>query len=433
MGISDLNTLLREVCPHVFQNRSVNDFKGKRIAIDANYMCHRLMATAHKRNVYSIDVAVEMPDPAVTTQIWLGLVLSELQKLMIAGVTPVMIFDGVHPVKKAATQESRRKRYDDDAKAILDIRAEMASDILNKADLNRLRQLMSRTFGMSRSNLNVLREVMTGIGIPILEATDESEKLCSMLAIEGYVEAVLSADTDNLAYGCPLLIFEPTDSSARFAGFTSIQIRDVLAGLQLSYASFKDLCIMLGCDYNSNIPQIGTNRAYKLITKYGSIDRLPRLTVPIPSPSRLVAAIDKKSTSPNRSPVSGSPQLVGSAAGSPIRGLPVEKDLLDAAACNCGIPIKPLNGVSREYDIAILEVDYCRKQFGQCHARSLCVNWSDSLDFSRNALRTAKPIFEKYRIDNMYSRFIEIGNRIPPATSTEYRSPEPITFCIVGE
>jgi len=344
-----------------------------------------------------------------------------------------MVFDGVHPIKKAITHEARRKRYDEDAKAIADMRAEMSSDILNKASMNRLRQLMSRNFGLGRKNLDILREVISATGIPVLEATDESEKLCTMLAIEGFAEGVLSADTDNLAYGCPLLMFEPTDSSERASGFTCVGIRDVLSGLNLTYRQFKDLCIMLGCDYNTNIPQIGYNRAYKLIQQFGSIDNLPRLPKPTLSPSKLVNALAFAS-SKNSSPASGSPQRIASGETSPK--IPpildeMDKDLLDPEACHCGIPSKPVNGIYREYDIKILSTDYCRKQFSQAMASSLCVNWGVSLNFSKESLQLGRPVFEKNRIENYYSRLLEVGLKIPPASETDYRAPEPVKFCIV--
>ena len=48
-----------------------------------------------------------------------------------------------------------------------------------------------------------------------------------------------------------------------------------MKGLNLSYLEFVDLCIMLKCDYNENIKKIGIATAYKLISQYKSIDKLP--------------------------------------------------------------------------------------------------------------------------------------------------------------
>ncbi|NIO45179.1 MAG: hypothetical protein GTN36_06555, partial [Candidatus Aenigmarchaeota archaeon] len=47
-------------------------------------------------------------------------------------------------------------------------------------------------------------DILKNLGFPVLKATEEGEKLCSMLCIEGKVDAVYSRDTDVVAMGCPI-------------------------------------------------------------------------------------------------------------------------------------------------------------------------------------------------------------------------------------
>jgi len=44
--------------------------------------------------------------------------------------------------------------------------------------------------------------------------------------------------------------------------------------MMLTRLQFVDLCILCGCDYTKNIGNIGPTKAYQLIQKYGSIERV---------------------------------------------------------------------------------------------------------------------------------------------------------------
>ena len=44
--------------------------------------------------------------------------------------------------------------------------------------------------------------------------------------------------------------------------------------MQITHKTFVDLCIMSGCDYNTNIPGYGTVKSYNLLQKHKTIDNL---------------------------------------------------------------------------------------------------------------------------------------------------------------
>lgn len=105
------------------------------------------------------------------------------------------------------------------------------------------------------------------LGIPYLKAYGEAEALCASLAVHGYVDGVLSRDTDSLVYGAPLFVCEFKQDE-----MTWTTLKEVLDSLELTMKQFIDLCIMCGCDYNMNMPKIGPVTAYKKILQYGSIE-----------------------------------------------------------------------------------------------------------------------------------------------------------------
>ncbi len=52
-------------------------------------------------------------------------------------------------------------------------------------------------------------------------------------------------------------------------------LRKVLTDLKFTFKQFVDLCILCGCDYNTNIKRVGPKTSYKLIRNHKDIDNLP--------------------------------------------------------------------------------------------------------------------------------------------------------------
>ena len=322
MGISELNGLLRDRCPNVFVRRRLSDFTGRRIAIDANGWYYKIMAIANKKVVDTTDVAMTDPDRDAIVKSSLEAAFESICTFLSYGITPVFVFDGKHPANKSKTQQDRRQKKEDLLTKIREMREEFARmDILARDGrrVEDLRKLLRQCNHVASSEFEGFRHLLKAVGIPCLQATGEAEQLCSYLCIEGKVSAVFSADTDNLAYGCPLIITEFSEpfydraTNSRIHQVMTVGIMDVLEGLSMTFPTFVDLCIMLGCDYNENISQIGTTRAYAIMQKFGSIDRIPR--------------------------VFGHPSQIF------------------AEACQCRLP------KTRVYDTTVLKVAECRTQF----------------------------------------------------------------------
>lgn len=322
MGIDNLNGLLREKCPHVFVNRPLTEFVGKAVAIDANNWYFRLMSVHHRRTVDSTDITTGEPNRETTVQACNASAFDSICTFLSYGITPIFVFDGKHPASKLKTQQDRRSKREEAQQRLDELRKELANvDILARDGkrVDEMRKLLYQCNYVSASEFEYFRGLLRSVGIPCLQAEEEAEKYCSYLCYKGMVAAVVSHDTDNLAYGCPRVIMEFTDATydratnSKIHTVRTVGIMDVLTGLKLSYASFVDLCIMLGCDYNKNIPLIGATRAYAIIQKFGSIDRIPRM--------------------------------------------PNNPSLIRPEACECRLP------KTREYDVTILNVDECRSLF----------------------------------------------------------------------
>ena len=132
------------------------------------------------------------------------------------------IFDGKAPTDKVEEQLKRREERkklpenveqlekDFDTYLTTSILSEKLQDISKDKDdikqsitslyKKRKRQIVS----VETEDFDLLKELFDCFSIPYFTAPTEAEKFCSKLCIEGTVDAVLSDDTDIIAYGCPI-------------------------------------------------------------------------------------------------------------------------------------------------------------------------------------------------------------------------------------
>jgi 5'-3' exonuclease len=284
MGVKSINPFLKEKCPEAFKPLPYSYFKGKRVAVDSDNVLRKLMSRAHKEIVNKTDVCVNEPDRKEIVDRWLHHTKEEIIKFLRFGITLIFVFDGSYIDEKSDTQTKRKEAKQKMVKnAVEEKRKVLEIDELERTPqmVTELRKKMHHLGNIRPDEKDMMCEVLRNLGFPVLFATEEGEKLCAMLCIEGYVDAVYSRDTDVVAMGCPLSFSEeagwihnPETGKSEMAVKCTI-FRPILQSLNMEYTSFLDLCIMSGCDFNSNIFNLGCKKAYKLLCECKSIDNLP--------------------------------------------------------------------------------------------------------------------------------------------------------------
>jgi 5'-3' exonuclease len=266
MGIRDLNKILKKECPSVFKTVPMSQFKGKRVAIDGYNIAYKYLSVAHSRIVSATDVSMTDVNRGTVTNTWLGMVLDFVVKMTKHNITPVFVFDGNAPVEKTDTKNKRIQTRVDRRKKITDLRDKISnSDVLdnNSELITAVRKLAKYDIKMGRDDMNAFKVILRRCGIPVFTSTGEGEKLCASLVISGWCDAVMSKDTDSLTFGAYKVITGISKEKGDF--FDVIDLQEVLEGLNMSYESFVDLCILCKCDYNTNIGGIGSVKALKII------------------------------------------------------------------------------------------------------------------------------------------------------------------------
>lgn len=276
MTIKGLSAFLKKLVPDYIQLKPLSDFSGHYVAVDILQHFYSMTATAHKRVDKNRNILFDDADPIQTIPLVVKRLLGFIELLLSHDIIPVLVFDGETPTLKNEAKTRRIETKKKDKKKAEELRQELKrldeDDERYKELKSKLRSLEDRLFDTG-DNISIIKTILRQTGLPVLEATGEADRLCSMLAIDGYVAAAWSNDSDLLAHGCPLVIKNmyqpsksyhsvPEDIKSR-AYVETISLPHVLESLGLDHPTFQDLCIVGGCDYNTNIRGIAILTAYR--------------------------------------------------------------------------------------------------------------------------------------------------------------------------
>ncbi|TFG13347.1 flap endonuclease-1 [Candidatus Thorarchaeota archaeon] len=246
---------------------SLEALSGRRIAIDAF------------NTLYQFLSIIRQPDgtPLKDRQ---GRITSHLSglfyrnvRLLEHGILPAYVYDGEAPSLKSEEVERRREIRTDAEKEWKKAKAEGRIEDARKAA-----QASSRlTTNMIEGSKSLLR----ALGIPVIQAPSEGEALAAQIARNNMVWASASQDYDSLLYDCPLMVRNLSITGrrrvARSKRYKTVhpEIIDLdmnLKLLEVTRPQLIDIAIMVGTDYNDNIPGVGAKTALKLIQEYGDLE-----------------------------------------------------------------------------------------------------------------------------------------------------------------
>ena len=132
-----------------------------------------------------------------------------------------------------------------------------------------LKKKEKQIINFSKDDIIDLKKMLELFGVPYIQAPGEAEALGAYLSSVGKIKAVLTEDTDVLAYGTSIYISNLNSSTGYCDG---IYLSEVLESFEFSQEEFLDFCIMCGTDYNDNIPGYAAGNVFKFITKYKCIE-----------------------------------------------------------------------------------------------------------------------------------------------------------------
>ena len=280
MGIQNLLPLLKPAMKEV----GLREFKGKKVAVDGNVWVHR--------GAYSCALELHCNQDEGR---YIGYCRHNAQLLLDCGIHPVVVFDGK---SLGAKSETARRRAEGRRVAVsaLDSHIESLRELEMQANGRAPDPALQHAIGAAKVRVekaaqstikvtpDMVEKVMAALrqmGVQVLRAPYEADAQLAYLARNRHVAAVLTEDSDLIAYACPTVLtkFDRHSGSAMRLNWEDIKEVKVGNGPHQSLRSFTEsmfleLCILCGCDYIDSIDKIGPKSAVKFMSKYQEARRV---------------------------------------------------------------------------------------------------------------------------------------------------------------
>jgi flap endonuclease-1 len=171
---------------------TINELSNKVLAVDSFNLLYQFLTTIRQPD----GTPLQDKSGNVTSHL-VGL-FSRTTKLMQNRIKFVFVFDGKTPDLKSKERERR---------ANLKKEAEEKYKIaMEKEDIDEMKKYASRTTTLTKEMVEEAKELISALGIPIVQAPSEGEAQASYMAKKGDVFGIVSQDGDSLMFGAPRLI-----------------------------------------------------------------------------------------------------------------------------------------------------------------------------------------------------------------------------------
>jgi flap endonuclease-1 len=249
---------------------SISRLAGRTLVVDAYNILYQFLTT-----IRTPDGTPLKDEHGRVTSHLVGL-FARTTNLMVAGVRLAFIFDGPKPALKSG-ELARRKAAKDEAAAAY-------ADAVEREDVDAMRSFSARSVSLTSDMVSEAKELLSLLGIPVIDALSEAEAQASRYVAEGFAYAVVSQDADCLVFGAPRMIRNLSISGRRKKPGTPlyitvepelVELSRVLAENGLTHDQLINLCMLVGTDFNpGGIKGIGPKKALKLVKEHSSPEAL---------------------------------------------------------------------------------------------------------------------------------------------------------------
>ncbi|OMO97225.1 hypothetical protein CCACVL1_04623 [Corchorus capsularis] len=236
----------------------------KDVGIDAYSWLHK--------GAYSCSMEICLNSKSEKKTRYLDYFMHRINLLRFHKIIPVVVFDGANIPCKAATENERHRRRKDNR--------ELAMAKLKEGDVKGAIELFQRAVSITPAMAHQLIQILRSENIEFVVAPYEADAqlayLSTLEAEKGGVVAVITEDSDLLAYGCPATIFKMD----RYGNGEELVLSNIFDSVT-SKPSFRNfdkelftgMCVLAGCDFLPSVPGIGIVKAHSLVSKYRNLDR----------------------------------------------------------------------------------------------------------------------------------------------------------------
>ncbi len=244
----------------------INELSGNVIGIDAY------------NTIYQFLSIIRQPDGTPLTDSH-GNVTSHLSGLFYRtinlienGITPIFMFDGIPPILKRRTLESRMNRREEAKAKWEEARA--------KGNIEEARIHAMASTRINKEIVNESKELLRLMGIPYVQAPSEGEAQAARMNARGQIDAAASQDYDLFLFGSNVVVRNLTITGRRKLPGKNIYVNvsveriileELLKSLDLSRKQLIWVGMLLGTDFNEGIRGVGPKTALKVVRGRNSV------------------------------------------------------------------------------------------------------------------------------------------------------------------
>uniref|UniRef100_A0A3Q4I3X9 Exonuclease 1 n=1 Tax=Neolamprologus brichardi TaxID=32507 RepID=A0A3Q4I3X9_NEOBR len=242
MGISGLLQFIKAAAEPI----NVKKYKGQTVAVDTYCWLHK--------GAFSCAEKLAKGEPT-DQYVWYCMKLVDM--LLTFSVKPILVFDGRNLPSKQEVEKARRERRETNL--------HKGRQLLREGKLSEARECFNRCVNISPAMAHNLIKAARARGVDCVVAPYEADAQLAYLSKSGLAQAVITEDSDLLAFGCKKVILKMDKQGNGLEIDQSNLGRCRSLGNVFTEEKFRYMCILSGCDYLSSLHGIGLGKACKLL------------------------------------------------------------------------------------------------------------------------------------------------------------------------
>ncbi|XP_077470169.1 exonuclease 1 [Stigmatopora argus] len=242
MGIPGLLQFIKDAGEPI----NVKKYKGQTVAVDTYCWLHK--------GAFSCAEKLAKGQP---TDQYVWYCMKFVDMLFSFSVKPILVFDGRNLPSKREVEKARKLRRETNL--------QKGRQLLRDGKISEARDCFSRCVNITPAMAHDLIKVARARGVDCIVAPYEADAQLAYLTKAGLAHAVITEDSDLLAFGCKKVILKMDKQGNGLEIDQSNLGRCRSLGNVFTEQKFRYMCILSGCDYLASLHGIGLGKACKLL------------------------------------------------------------------------------------------------------------------------------------------------------------------------
>jgi len=261
---------LREIVEDVKQTIEIENLAGKIIAFDAFNILYQFLSVIRDK-----DTGEPLRDSKGRITSHISGLFYRTVNFIEKGIKPVYVFDGEPPKFKEKEIKERIRAKEEAFK-----KWEEALEEGEKA----ITYAQATSF-LTKEMVEESKELLSYMGIPVVQAASEGEAQAAYLVKKGYAYASASQDYDSLLFGSTRLVRNLSIEGKRKLPKKEIyvevkpeiiELQKVLENLKITREQLIMIGLLIGTDYNEGIKGYGVRRALEAVKTFKNFETLKK-------------------------------------------------------------------------------------------------------------------------------------------------------------